>query len=212
MRSLLLVFLLLFGGCNTYNPAWKPEYQTRHWYDWLASGTVQVFVNCGKDGAGSGSGVVVGRYGEETYVATAFHVTDPGCVYLVEGYEMELAAYDEYYDQSILVGVVPGRVAEESGNVFVGQRVLTVGYPYQPYIGLTGFQITHGTLTAFVGDRYKTNADSYYGSSGGPCFDMEGRLVGLVVSMRVVNDVPVEWYVTPAWRTYELLREARYGQ
>jgi S1-C subfamily serine protease len=211
MRA-LLVILLLLSGCYTYAP-WQPEHNNQHWYHWLTSGTVQVRTNCGDDGVSSGSGVVVDRDSDGTaFVATAAHVVDPEggtCTYWVDGNELFIAAYDEYYDQAILVGDVAGRTTEMAQPVFVGMRLIAVGFPVQPYTGLTSFQITHGTLTAFLGARYKTNADAYYGNSGGPAFDMHGDLVGLVVSMRVVSGVPIEWYLTPAWRTYELLEEAR---
>jgi S1-C subfamily serine protease len=206
MRA-LLVLLLLLSGCYTYAP-YQPDHDNPHWYSWLASGTHRVFTDCGDDGGSSGSGVVIYRKDMTAYVATAAHVATPGCTYTVDGSEMELVAYDEYWDQAILVGDVSGRVTKMAEPVFVGQRLIVVGYPMQPFLGHAAFQITHGGLTAFLGSRYKTNADAYYGNSGGPAFSLDGDLIGLVVSMRVVSGVPVEWYVTPAWRTYEMLDEA----
>jgi S1-C subfamily serine protease len=206
VRYVFALLLALLGGCYQYTPYQPQDNDSPGWYHWLTTGTHQVYTNCGENGTSSGSGVVVYRSEEDTYLATAAHVTDLGCTYTVDGVELELVAYDEYYDQAILKGYIAGRVTDEVDQVFIGQKVITVGYPYQPFTGMTGLQITHGTLSAFVGPRYKTTAMAYYGNSGGPCFDKHGDLIGLVVSMRVAY--PYEWYVTPSWRTYELLAEA----
>lgn len=206
MHYILALLLALLGGCYTYAPS-PAAMDSRHWMEWLTSGTAQVFTVC-EDSTSSGSGVVIHREGNVAYFATAFHVTDPGCSYYVNGEELELVAYDVFYDQAILVGSVAGRVTEETDGVFLGQRVTVAGFPVQPFTGTTGFQITQGNLAAMLGSRYKVTAPAYYGSSGGPCFDKDGELVGLLVSLIAIGGAPVEWHVTPAWRTYELLDEA----
>ncbi len=209
MRRIILALLLaMLGGCYTYAP-WQPETYNRHWVDWLVSGTKQVRVSCdGEYWSSSGSGVVIQRDDDgTTYFATASHVADEGCEFFVDDEPLELVARDSFYDQAILVGSVPGRVTDESPEIYVGQRVINAGWPLQFYTGRTGFQVTHGNLSAFIGPRYKVTAEAYYGSSGGPCFDWDGDLVGLVVSMSLINDVPVEFHVSPAWRLYELLDE-----
>jgi S1-C subfamily serine protease len=208
----LLAVLAACSGCGA--PALKvlpvtPESDTADYFRWLSDGTVQVQADC-PDGSGSGSGVVVGRYKDKTYVATAAHVANFECVVTIDGEIFEVAAVDEQYDQSIVVGYAKGRAALVSPDPFLGQSITIVGYPSQPYTGKTSKQITKGNLSAFVPFRYKVTAPAYFGNSGGPCFDAQGRLVGLVVALiqRGGTPMPGEIFVTPAQRTYELLEEA----
>jgi S1-C subfamily serine protease len=211
----LAVLLWACAGCHTYAPykPATPSVNTSAYYSWLSSGTYQVQAAC-LEGSWSGSGVVVGREGDQAFLATANHVVEgTDCTFLVNDQQFRVLATDEAYDQAILVGHATGRVASETAEVFLGQDVIVVGYPNQPYTGETGKQVTKGSVSSYVTRRYKVSAQAYYGNSGGPAFDSEGKLVGLVVQIVIFDSegtpFPGEVFVTPAWRTYTLLEEAR---
>ena len=212
LRALILALVIL-TGCRAEPPTASttpvaPNKDTAEWYRWLAEGTYQIKVDC-PDGSGSGSGVVIYRDEDFTYIATAAHVANWDCAAFVEDEPFEVVAVDEDYDQAILVGFAQGRTVDESAEVFLGQDVIVVGYPRQPLTGKTAKQVTEGNVSSFLPKRYKVSAEAYFGNSGGPCFDAHGNLVGLVVALFQGGGVPYpgEIYVTPAWHLYKLLNE-----
>jgi S1-C subfamily serine protease len=214
VKALVVLLACLFGlGCAGSPAQYNPPRNTAAYFDWLASGTVQVYADCG-EGRGSGSGVVVGRDPSGlTYIATAQHVAeDADCTFDVNGEPFVYVVSDETYDSAIIAGLLGGRVTAESEDIYLGQPITVIGYPSQPLTGKTAKQVTAGVVSSFVHEtRLKISAQAYFGNSGGPVFDEKGRLVGLVVSLVQRGGVPLpgEIFVTPARRVYELLEEAR---
>jgi S1-C subfamily serine protease len=219
MRLAALLLALTFwacSGCYTYTPAvvpLPPSTNTAEYYRWLADGTYQVQTEC-LEGSWSGTGVVLSQDGDRTFFATAHHVVNgTECAYLVNNEPFELMAFDEKFDSAVLMGHLPGREVFETPAVFLGQDVIVVGWPRQPYTGKTAKQITKGNVSSYVPFRYKVSAPAYFGNSGGPAFDTMGNLVGLVVQIAILDEdgtpFPGEVFATPAWRVYELLEDAR---
>jgi S1-C subfamily serine protease len=100
----------------------------------------------------------------------------------------------------------------EPGDPFVGQKVWAVGFPLQLLDGNTGLQVTDGVLVNYstLRDRYRTSASFYKGSSGGPLFDEQGRLVGLTVSgLMIQGAIPIDdqYHVTPYANVFRMYKE-----
>jgi S1-C subfamily serine protease len=176
----------------------------------LTSRTVKVEVKC-LQGGGSGSGVYLKAHPVwGSVLATAYHVVDDkDCSFKVDAYSAEVVAHNEEADIALLRTYRPWPVnpTRLAGAPYLGMKVIATGYPRQWYNSKTGFQITRGVLASFYDKRWRVTSSIWFGSSGGPVFDEEGGLVGLVVSVRVTPlGAPVEdqYYITPADKVMEL--------
>lgn len=208
MKILASFLALLLAGCAAKqcppadNPATHEAYVAA-----VTDSTYQVQILCAS-GSGSGSAVALENRDGFTYLATAAHVVDgEDCHFTAGGRLLEVIATDADFDIAIVRAFPPFPVRKvEAARVYMGLPITTVGYPSQPYTGSTSLQITTGEVAAFVSLRYKISSPGYFGSSGGPVFDKEGHLVGLLVELIQKNGVtmPGEWFATPAWRIYEM--------
>ncbi len=139
------------------------------------------------NGTSSGSGVIVDPNG---VIATAAHVVagaraarvrfGSGDVLKVEG----LIDADPDLDFALIrvAGFqLPAATLGNSDSLVLGQRLLAIGAP----IGLEA-TVTDGLLSAVRNDGNRRllqiSIPVSHGSSGGPVFDEQGRVVGLVVS------------------------------
>jgi len=156
---------------------------------------VSIFV---PGGAGGGSGVVISPDG---FALTNFHVTSPAGTY------MRCSLSDGNVYDAVLVGVDPvGDLAMiqllgrddfpaaqfgDSRSAEVGDWCMVIGNPFllagnlQPTVsygilsGVGRYQYPSGTLLEY-GDCLQTDAAVNPGNSGGPLYDAEGRLLGIV--------------------------------
>jgi S1-C subfamily serine protease len=206
VKAWALVALLLVG-CAASAP--KPEQPSRKAYvESAIARTVQVFSDCA-EGGGSGSGVIMSTTIGGSFIATAEHVVDGNnCIYKIDNQLVEVVATDEEYDIAILFTPKHYQVsAQTQGEAWIGLPVMAVGFPFQPWDDKTGLQVTDGTLSAYVKGRFKFSAPIYFGNSGGPVFDPDGGLVGLVTNGNPNRDG--EYFMTPASEVFRVYRDAR---
>lgn len=212
MRTWIAALALFLAGCCCQPSVERPTPPREAFVETLLRSTYQIKAHC-EDGLHQGSGVALLSSKGEVYYATANHVIgEPGeCSLEAGGRPLELVDTDPAFDIAILRGEAAGYVRSiEASDVYLGMFVTTVGYPYQVTRGRTGLQVTSGEVSSIWSDQYKISSPVYFGNSGGPVFDEEGNLVGLVVALAQRNEVPLpgEYFATPAWRVYEMLDEA----
>jgi serine protease Do len=160
-----------------------------------------VYNSSGMPSRVGGSGVFISRNG---HILTCHHLFDnPGNI---AGIIVSTYWKDDYFGELIysqprrdlaLIKInektkTPYALLAESEDVKVGTEVLAVGSP----LGLE-FSVSNGIISALqrkVGIHYnltQTNADLNPGNSGGPLFNLEGRLVGINISMLSVTRLPI---------------------
>jgi hypothetical protein len=176
--------------------------------------TRKIDIECPDGRQGWGSGVVLGPAHHAlgyVVVATAAHVMKPGCDATVRGRAVVELARDEEADVSLVLMEGQGYWPVELARPWLGMPLVAVGWPKQLYDGTGHLQVSRGHLLTDLGDRFMMSTPGYFGNSGGPVFDSDGRLVGLFISMNVIFNMPVDghYYLTPAKRVlamYEALR------
>lgn len=184
-----LAFLLIFSACQTgeKRPPVNVE-QTR--IGVLVDATVKINVDCGED-SGSGSGVVISTDVYRTsQVLTAAHLDSADeaveCVFTVvnskgKEFPAKMTKKDSKLDLMLLtvsdVVSVPTPVAMYS---FVGQNVTCVGFPSQVLDDELHLSITKGQIASRFIVEDRITADIYFGSSGGPVFNDQNQVVGIV--------------------------------
>ncbi|MDE5784310.1 MAG: serine protease [Prevotella sp.] len=133
------------------------------------------------------------------YIATNYHVVENAnniSVYGVKGnstikYSASVIATDKVNDLALIqikdnqfngFGEIPYRVKTTTSNV--GENVFVLGYPLITTMG-NEIKLTTGVIsskTGFMGDvsLYQISAPIQPGNSGGPLFDNQGNLIGIV--------------------------------
>lgn len=165
---------------------------------WMKSAVVVI-----SNGRATGNGIIIS---EDGYILTLHHVSEMSnpSVYLysdrqevhenrfhtevstvgllTEGIEVELVESWPKYDLSLMKIDPEGRnlTVASFADVSVGDPITVVGSP----LGLT-WSVTSGTVSAIrfepSGVRWiETDAVMNQGSSGGPVYDKQGRVVGIV--------------------------------
>lgn len=215
MRVALIAVLLLLSSCQ---PAQVISPSRKSVIGSLAQQTVKLEIVCA-DGKGWGSGVKLGRLDSKgrQLVATAHHVVEnpAGCEVFLDNHPIEVVKQDPEHDVAIIAVSLPLDTGEvHFADIYVGMEVIIVGYPLQPRSQEAGFQVSVGNLIAMADGDYRVSAPSWFGGSGGPAFDTEGKLVGLTVSVDVFHDsfgrvLPISggYYIVPAGRVFDLLKE-----
>ncbi len=141
----------------------------------------------GKDGAKMGSGFVVDREG---LILTNYHIIHQAQNIFVKfknnkAYPATIIKVDPAHDLAVLAVPADGLKAVRMGNshgLNVGQRVVTIGHP----LGLEN-TVSDGLISAV---RRMDNGSKLLqisvplspGSSGGPLFDLNGKVVGITTS------------------------------
>lgn len=153
---------------------------------------------------GSGTGFFVSAKG---HIATNYHVVEDATEiqvdYTVKGYRQvfnaRVIASDKRNDLAILRiedsefrGTPPINYFFDSSTKDVGTDVFALGYPLSEVMG-TEIKFTDGSIsskTGLLGDKttYQISVPVQAGNSGGPLFDLDGNLVG-IVSSRFNKDV-----------------------
>lgn len=157
---------------------------------------VSIFVET-PTGQGWGSGVI---FTEDGYIITNHHVIENAqkiTVYLSDGTELEagLAGTDERTELAVVKilkeGTYPAAPLGSSGDLKVGELVVVIGTP----LGLFS-TVTSGIVSALNrtvdadGRRFQmiqTDAAVNPGNSGGPLFDKEGNVIGIITMKEVTT-------------------------
>lgn len=140
-----------------------------------------------------GSGVLISEDGDVLTAAHLVQVADVVKVEFVDGTTVgaTIVASEPAADLALLrlKRVPPGIVAVPMGDsdeVKIGQRVFVIGAPYGLSHTLTAGHVSarHAPATlsgSFVlGEFFQTDAAVNRGNSGGPMFDMNGEVIGIV--------------------------------
>lgn len=144
----------------------------------------------------SGTGFALSRNG---YIATNYHVIEGHSAITVRGvqgdftksFEAELVAKDVNNDLAILrindlgftsLGNLPYKLSTMTTDI--GASVFTLGYPLRSTMG-DDVKLTNGIIsskTGYQGDvtSYQSTVPVQPGNSGGPMFDSDGNIVGIV--------------------------------
>lgn len=138
----------------------------------------------------SGSGVFINNRG---YIATASHVVR-GCNKILishnnKEYPAKIIVSDTQNDLAVLkVGFdIPFfSLIRDNKNVKVGDDVVAVGYPLSGILAAQ-VNVTKGNISSLAGlgddtRYYQITAPVQQGNSGGPLFDVNGNLIGIITS------------------------------
>jgi len=176
----------------------------------LANDTVQVVVTCPSGDGTEGSGVIISASGR---VLTAYHVVEmvvrqEGCTIRLgrsQGpqkppgrfYEAALVAHDAAMDLALL-RITGDRAGRPLTTPLPYAQLATQSPPIGSAVHLLGFPALTDQLLAYDRDTIISEGDcstpetcwilteafTSWGSSGGPAFDDEGRLIGLATGSR----------------------------
>lgn len=137
------------------------------------------------------------------YVVTNYHVIKNAKTIKIQGingtdikYNASVIATDIIYDLAVLkicdsrfsgFGAIPYRIKTTVSDV--GEDVFVLGYPLTASMG-NEIKLTTGIISSksgFQGDSslYQISAPVQQGNSGGPCFDKNGNLIGIVTAKHV---------------------------
>jgi S1-C subfamily serine protease/TPR repeat protein len=138
----------------------------------------------------TGSGVFVTKVG---HVITNYHVVN-GCKAFSLNWEKssdipaKIVGLDRKNDIALLLSEKPneGLSPVRSDNVRLGEAVIVAGYPYGKFIS-SGLKVTSGIVSGVKGlgdnsGQFQLDAAIQPGNSGGPIFDRQGNIVGIVVA------------------------------
>ena len=141
----------------------------------------------------SGTGFFISNNG---YIATCYHVIDGATEISVKGinsnfsqkYNAKIVATDKLYDLAILKVDCnlenPINYSLKWDVSDVGQEVFTLGYPLKTTMG-EEIKLTNGIISSksgFQGDitTYQITVPVQPGNSGGPLFDKNGYVIGVI--------------------------------
>lgn len=124
---------------------------------------------------------------------------------LVEDKNNDLAILQITDSGFVSLGEIPFTIAPKSADV--GSPVYALGYPMKALMG-DEIKLTNGIISAksgFKGDvsSYQISVPLQPGNSGGPLFDVDGNLVG-IVNAKLVSGENVSYAVKVAYLTHLL--------
>lgn len=134
----------------------------------------------------------------DNYIVTNLHVIRGARTISIKGingnsntsYNADVVATDEINDLAILkvkgISITNIPYAVSTQPVEVGQEVFVLGYPMTDTMG-EEIKLTNGIVSALTGfqgaqNNYQISAPIQPGNSGGPMFDSNGNVIGIVVS------------------------------
>ena len=166
-------------------------------------------LDLGENNGGSGSGFVIQQNGIY-YIITNAHVVEyaadePGSilVYSIDrtSYKAKLLGGDSFYDIAVLTfidkpgpEIVPIEFKKTTSRI--GERVYAIGNP----LGEFPYSVSDGIISAKnrarngITGKYgflQTTATVFYGNSGGPLVDSEGKVAGI--------NTQIKWAWTGEW-------------
>ena len=170
----------------------------------------------GESGHGLGSGNLV-RFENELYIFTAGHVINDALFLVAKekngnNIEVEVVHLDMNLDFAILKPRVPFTMTTPAEykvkfDNLIGKPVYHCGHP-----SITSYNVSRGMITGYDGNHYVIDAMALPGSSGGVLFGKRGDIIGVVVSVGIVNTLGppelVEEIVRVAPVDYLYLKEA----
>ncbi len=149
-----------------------------------------------KKWTGSGFGIT-----SDGYIVTNYHVIEDAKSIYVKGinkdfskkYKAKVILFDIENDLAIIkiddysfssLGTIPYSI--RSGQVDVGENIFVLGYPLISFLG-DEIKLTNGVLssqTGYMNDKasYQIQVPIQPGNSGGPLFDNNGKIIGIVNS------------------------------
>ena len=159
--------------------------------------------------AGSGSGFIYKIEGDYAYVMTNHHVVNNGTKFVVvtstdEEIEGKLLGSDEYLDLAVIKiakkDYMTSVTIGDSSKINLGDTVFTigapVGYEYRGTVTngiisglnrLVEVSVKNSNSDDWVMEVIQTNAAVNPGNSGGPLFNTNGEVIG-VISMKLVQN------------------------
>lgn len=178
---------LILSLCGVVNIAQAQEVRLEDVIDEVNPSVVSIVAE-NEDVQALGAGIIVSADG---YIVTNAHVTQGANKITIimaddEAFEAELIGTDEKTDISLLkavhpLGFEPASFAD-SEDIRVGNQVFAIGNPF----GL-GNSVSAGIISAKERDIEKgpydnfiqTDASINQGNSGGPLFNMDGKIIGM---------------------------------
>ena len=154
-----------------------------------------------RDNTAYGSGFLISADG---YIVTNYHVVDGSKVFKVKGvegdftkeYEAEIVAKDvnndlvllQLKDKTVKLTAPPYMLRTVGAST--GEDIFVLGYPLGPALG-DEIKLTTGVISAKSGvggnvSSYQISAAAQPGNSGGPLFDTDGNILG-VVNAKIKN-------------------------
>lgn len=142
---------------------------------------------------GNGSGFVIGRDREITFIVTNYHVVEDCAkvtvVYAGKLYEASVRAKDANRDLALLETNIPNAQPASFSRLSrarLGEAVTAAGYPLQGLLSKS-LNVTGGNISALagLGDDAKylqITAPLQPGNSGGPLLDGAGNVIGVAAS------------------------------
>ncbi len=152
--------------------------------------------NNGSNNVGSGTGFAISSNG---IIATNYHVIDGANTIKVRGvnsnfnktYKAKVLVSDKNNDLALIqindysftsLGTIPYCLKTKLANV--GENIFALGYPLRAVMG-DEIKLTNGIIsskTGFQGDitSYQVSAPVQPGNSGGPLFDKNGNIIGII--------------------------------
>lgn len=150
----------------------------------------------------SGSGFIVTQEG---HIITNEHVAGNCSKIMVQpmGKQARLIARDTDYDLALLKidGTYNDFAKFSVATVVLGQEVVTAGFPYKNLLS-SSIKITTGIVSSLAGVKndnrvVQITAPIQPGNSGGPLIDLNGYVIGVIVSkldskiiLKYLNDIP----------------------
>lgn len=179
----ILCFLLSSPGKNTY------AHSSASYLSYVKDRTVLIVRECLDDTKeGWGSGFIY----KGNQVITAAHVIDDaeGCSFKVsrEGekvYSGRVIKQNDKADLALMVVNHNYNVTVEFAESVLGEDIVAVGYPVQPFDGDNQYlSILYGNISTKnipAGDKIvdRISALIFFGNSGGPVFNSLGQVVGM---------------------------------
>lgn len=180
--------------------------------------TLELKTYCSGELFGVGSGVMWKSDLSLTAAHVAKSAKEHGCKLVVTNYhgDTAVAKVVQYYaDKDVAViqhpGLGVGVELKFSTDLWRGMPVFTVGYPNSPDHEPSGLTVTRGEVAAFNGWNGFTRhtAPTYFGCSGGPVFDLEGRLVGLMLGVYAFDPDEKDEYGPMLYEGWHFMRDSR---
>ncbi len=150
------------------------------------------------DRKASGTGFAISSDG---YIVTNYHVISESKKITIKGvngnfqrtYIAKVVSFDKNNDLAILkindssftsLSKIPYTLSKKMADV--GSSVFVLGYPYIQFMG-EEIKLTNGIISAKTGfqgnvSTYQISAPITHGNSGGPTFDINGNVIGVVSS------------------------------
>ena len=142
---------------------------------------------------GNGSGFVIGRNRQTTFIVTNHHVVEDCAkvtvVYAGKSYEASVLAKDANSDLALLETNIPNAQPASFSRLSrarLGEAVTAAGYPLQGLLSKS-LNVTGGNISALAGlgddaKHLQITAPLQPGNSGGPLLDASGNVVGVAAS------------------------------